>query len=111
MASLALNALRKRSNYPAFRIFINFIAGIGYLIALALIVVGALALSRGDSLANPTGAVLLVGGGLLVAFFALVGTEVSSMVADIADCAVNQLEHRAPAAGNHETADTRPQAR
>ncbi len=93
MSSFSLAALRKRSNYPAFRVFINLIAGLGYLLSAALIVLGAIALGR-VGIGDGVGPLMLVAGGVVSAFLVLVGTEVSCMVADIADCTVDQMARR-----------------
>lgn len=78
-----LEALRSRTCYPTFRGFVHVFAWLGYLAAALLALVGIWSNQIGPTLLSIAGAVMF---GLLVR----AGTEMSLMVADIADVGVDQ---------------------
>lgn len=87
-----LESLRSRSCYPTFRGFIQAFAWLGYLAAAAIALSGVFVGNVGPML-------LLIAGAGVLALLVRAGTEMSLMLADLADAAIDQAVANPAVAG------------
>lgn len=77
-----LATLRGRSCYPVFRGFVQFFVFVGFLVAIGLVLAGAMS-------TNASAIVISVAGAVLLVLVLCAIREASLMLADIADVAID----------------------
>ena len=101
-----LEAIREQSCYPAFRGFVSFFTIVGYMAVLLGMLIGLIAMMKGGASGVMAG-ILVIAGSVVFGLVVKAAAECSLMLADIADCTVQDASMPAssvPSAGPQQAA-------